>query len=99
MTLVESGDAVGQAGGRGRHHVSRDSFAARQAGSAAHRWPAVAELLGLHRLPLAAVRNGIEPEVRSHRVDVHEVLARVGHDAAVAIETAQPAITDLVDLA
>src|SRR5437899_6451561 len=38
-----------------------------------HRRPAVTEALGLHRLSLAAVRDGIEAEVRADRVHVHEV--------------------------
>src|SRR5437867_10895790 len=61
------------------------------------RRPAVAETLGLHRLSLAAVRYRVEAEVRAHRVHVHEVVARVGGDAAVAVESAQLAVPDLVD--
>src|SRR3989442_10394845 len=49
-----------------------------------HRGPAVAEALGLHRLSLAAVRDRIDTEVGADGVDVDEIVARVGGDAAVA---------------
>src|SRR5262249_55726994 len=65
--------------------------------AAPHGRPAVAETLGLHRLTLAAVRDREELEVGAHRVHVHEVVARVGGDAAVAVEAAQLAVRDLVD--
>src|SRR2546427_7049774 len=55
------------------------------------------ELLDLHRLPLAAVRDRVETEIRAHRVDVHEVVARVGHDAAVPVQAPELAVPDLVD--
>src|SRR5215813_323668 len=64
-----------------------------------HRRASVAELLGLHRLPLAAVRDRVETEVRADGVDVHEVVPRVGGDAAVAVELAELAVLDLVDAA
>src|SRR5262245_59980739 len=58
----------------------------------AHRRAAVAELLGLHRLSLAAVRDRVQAEVGADRVDVHEVVARVGRDPAVAVQLAQLAV-------
>src|SRR5213593_2884432 len=67
--------------------------------AAPHRRPAVAETLGLHRLSLAAVGYRVEAEVRADRVHVHEVVARVGGDPAVAVESAQLAVSDLVDTA
>src|SRR5256712_5003263 len=67
--------------------------------AAPRRGPAVAETLGLHRLSLAAVRYRVEAEVRADRVHVHEVVARVGGDPAVAVESAQLAVSDLVDTA
>src|SRR5947209_8946727 len=75
------------------HSSSDDSRAA------PHRRPAIAEALGLHRLSLAAVRYRVEAEVRADRVDVHEVIARVGHDPAVPVESAKLAVPDLVDAA
>src|SRR5262245_7854505 len=65
--------------------------------AAPHRGPAVAETLGLHRLALAAVRDREELEVGAHRVHVHEVVARVSGDAAVAVEPAQLAVSNFVD--
>src|SRR5438552_11304192 len=65
----------------------------------AHGGAAVAELLRLHRLALAAVRDRIEPEVRADGVDVHQVVACVRLDPAVAVHLPQLAIADLVDLA
>src|SRR5262245_4574636 len=65
--------------------------------AAPHRRPAVPESLGLHRLALAAIRDREELEIGAHRVHVHEVVARVGGDAAVAVETAQLAVANLID--
>src|SRR3989442_11454088 len=73
------------------------SSAAREPGAAAHRRAAVAELLRLHRLPLAAVRDRVEAEVKAHRVHVHEGVARVGHDAAVPGAAPERRLPDLVD--
>src|SRR5262249_51918347 len=67
------------------------------AGGAARGRPAVTELLRLHGLALAAVGNRIEQEVRADGVDVHQVVAAVGRDAAVTVEAAQLALFDLVD--
>src|SRR4029450_9156805 len=58
--------------------------------------PPLPEPLGLHRLALAAVRDREQLEVGGDRVHVHEVVARVGGDAAVAVEAAQLAVPDLV---
>src|SRR5499427_9792826 len=69
------------------------------AGAASHGRPAVAELAALHRLPLAAVRDGVEAEVAPDRIDLGEIVAAVRHDAAVAIQAAEAAVDDLVDLA
>src|SRR3989442_9757344 len=75
------------------------ALTARDDGPAAHGRPAVAELLGLHGLTLAAIRDGIETEVAAHGVHVHEVVAAVRHDPAVPIEAAELAVAGLVDLA
>src|SRR5678815_3438712 len=80
-------------------NIVRTGLASGQPGPAAHRGPAVAELLGLHGLSLAAAVNRAEAEVRSDRVHLHEVAARVGHDPAVAVELSQLAVLDRVDLA
>src|SRR5204863_4882771 len=72
---------------------------AHHAGAAAHRRTAVAELLRLHGLPLAAVRDRVEAEVVADGVDVHEVVAGVRRDAAVAIQPPELTVDDLVDLA
>src|SRR3989441_4775039 len=68
-------------------------------GPAAHRGAPVAELLRLHGLALAAVGDRVEQEVRADGVHVHQVVAAVGGDAAVAVEAAQLAVPDLVDAA
>src|SRR5881409_2090658 len=98
-----SGGAAGAAPAS-RTPAATTAISARRMGSspddpraAPHRRPAVAETLGLHRLSLAAVRYRVEAEVRAHRVHVHEVVARVGGDPAVAVESAQLAVPDLVD--
>src|SRR5689334_4123155 len=78
---------------------ARRSSASGDAGAAAQRGTAVAELLGLHRLPLAAVGDGIDPEVAPDGVDVQQEISRVGGDATVAVQTAEAAALDLVDLA
>src|SRR5713101_8492668 len=80
-------------------NTTPSALAARDDGPAAHRRPAVAELLGLHGLTLAAVRDGIETEVAADGVHVHEIVAAVRHDPAVPIEAAELAMPDLVDLA
>src|SRR4030095_10320279 len=69
-----------------------------------HGWsrkggPAIAELLDLHGLSLAAIGDGVEAKVVAHRVDLHQVVPRVGHDAAVPVQTAELAAGDLVDFA
>src|SRR5206468_1167738 len=69
------------------------------ASAAAHRRSAVTELLALHRLPLAAVGDRVEPEVTADGVHLHQIVARVGGDAAVAIEARELAAFDRVDLA
>src|SRR5512144_1321023 len=56
---------------------ARRSLASRDAGPAAHGGPAVAELPGLHRLPLAAIRDRVDPEVGARGVHVHQVVAGV----------------------
>src|SRR5712692_3325313 len=78
---------------------ARRISASHHAGAAAERGPAVAELPALHGLSLTAVGNGVDAEVRADAVDVHQEVARVGGDPAVAIESAEPAVVDLVDLA
>src|SRR3989442_13097578 len=75
------------------------ALAARDDGPAEHGRPAVAELLGLHGLTLAAVRDGIEAEVTAYGVDVHEVAAAVRPDPPGPIETAELAGADLAELA
>src|SRR5438552_13640230 len=78
---------------------ARRMSASHHAGAAAERGPAVTELAALHGLPLAAVGNGVDAEVRADAVDVHQEVARVRDDPAVAIEPAEPAVLDLIDLA
>src|SRR2546427_9570559 len=97
MFRLSSG--VGRPAASHSHAGARNlaSSASREPGPAAHRWAPVAELLDLHRLPLAAVRDRVETEIRAHRVDVHEVVARVGHDAAVPVQAPELAVPDLVD--
>src|SRR2546427_2422384 len=63
----------------------------------AHRRSSVAELLRLHGLALAAVRNRVEQEVGADGIHVHQVIAAVGGDAAVPVEASQLALLDLVD--
>src|SRR5947209_18640869 len=63
----------------------------------AHRRSSVAELLRLHGLALAAVRNRVEQEVGADGIHVHQVIAAVGGDAAVSVEASQLALLDLVD--
>src|SRR5256885_14370851 len=64
-----------------------------------HRRAAVAEALGLHRLSLAAIRDRIETKVRADRVDVQEIVAGVRGDPAVAVESPELPVPDLVDSA
>ena len=55
--------------------------------------------LGLHGLALAAVGDGVDPQVVAHGVDGTEVVAAVGCDALpVAVEPSKLAALDLVDL-
>src|SRR5437773_12491143 len=63
----------------------------------AHRRSSVAELLRLHGLALAAVRNRVEQEVGADGIHVHQVIAAVGGDAAVSVEASQLALLDIVD--
>src|SRR5262249_32543619 len=63
----------------------------------AHRRSSVAELLRLHGLSLAAVRNRVEQEVGADGIHVHQVITAVGGDAAVSVEASQLAVLDLVD--
>src|SRR5262249_62044693 len=71
----------------------------RDDGAASHGRPTVAQLAALHRLPLAAVRDGVESEVAPDRVDLGEIVAAVRHDAAVAIQATEAPVDDLVHLA
>src|SRR5712692_10794846 len=75
------------------------SLAAGDDGAAPHRGAAIAELLGLHGLSLAAIGNGVEPEVPADGVHLHEVVAAVGHDAANSIQAPKLPVANLVDLA
>src|SRR2546427_12553637 len=63
----------------------------------AHRRSSVAELLRLHGLALAAVRNRVEQEVGADGLHVHQVIAAVGGHAAVSVDAAQLALLDLLD--
>src|SRR5437870_8302476 len=63
----------------------------------AHRRSSVAELLRLHGLALAAVRNRVEQEVGADGIHVHQVIAAVVGDAAVLVKASQHALIDLVD--
>src|SRR5437660_11014623 len=63
----------------------------------AHRRSSVAELLRLHGLALAAVRNRVEQEVGADGIHVHQVIEAVGGDAAVSVVASQPALLALVD--
>src|SRR3989454_3837858 len=100
-----SGSAAGAAATRSSAASSRGisarptASAPHHPGPAAHRGAPVAELLRLHGLALAAVGDRVEQEVRADGVHVHQVVAAVGGDAAVAVEAAQLAVPDLVDAA
>src|SRR5712691_9445151 len=101
ITLLES---LSPSGGAGRVRGSSPSttplsLASREDGAAAHGRATIAELLGLHGLSLAAVRNGIEPEVAPDGVHLHEVVAAVGHDPPIAIQASKLPVANLVDLA
>src|SRR5207249_9796583 len=63
----------------------------------AHRRSSVAELLRLHGLALAAVRNRVEQEVGADGIHVHQVIAAVAGDAPASVEASQLALPDHVD--
>src|SRR5262249_52537685 len=97
-----SGGAAGAAPSKSRLTApstpsERRTSAADHPGSTAHRRPSVAELLRLHRLAFATVRNRVEEEVRADGIDVHQGIAAVGGGAALAVEASQLAVSDLVD--
>src|SRR5262245_8318557 len=103
-TTGYSGGAAGAAGPMSTTAATTNARAARtsapdDAGAAAHGRPPVAELLGLHGLALAAIGDGIEEKVAADGVHVHQIVPAVGGDAAVAVETAELAVANLVDRA